>query len=242
MMPTQIEDTGLKKIFSLKKGHETARTVEWTGWIQSPVTEKHPKSCWRSDCRIKHEFHWMYRDVLGQTLLCVDSWACKGGQLRQKEPSPFSFTLSSSENSPEFRTALHDSTGNYQETEVHYQGFCFDDQGISTGKQTLIKRMIIIMYFFTSYNITWKQRLFLSRIYLPIYLTYLSTHPSLLYFSSTSKWNTPHTEWQGKLFSLWCSRTGILDSLNLTRNVGCVKDVIENKYYTYLKLQTTSHC
>lgn len=28
MMPTQIEDMGLKKIFSLKKGHETARTVE----------------------------------------------------------------------------------------------------------------------------------------------------------------------------------------------------------------------
>lgn len=53
---------------------------------------------------------------------------CKGGQLRWKEPSPFSFTLSSSENSPEFRTTLQDSTGNYHKTEVHYQRFCFEDQ------------------------------------------------------------------------------------------------------------------
>lgn len=120
---------------------------------------------------------------------------CKGGQLRQKEPSPFSFTLSSSENSPEFRTALHDSTGNYQETEVHYQGFCFDDQGISTGKQTLIKRMIIIMYFFTSYNITWQQWLFLSRIYLPIYLTYPPIHP---FFISVPRQNETHHTLSGR--------------------------------------------
>lgn len=46
---------------------------------------------------------------------------------------------------------------------------------------------------------------------------------------------------ENSAFSHWSSRTDILDPLLLSRSVWCVKEVIENKYYTYLKLQTTSH-
>lgn len=43
------------------------------------------------------------------------------------------------------------------------------------------------------------------------------------------------------MLSSGSSKTDILDPLKFSRNVWCVKEVIENKYYTYVKLQTTSH-
>lgn len=159
---------------------------------------------------------------------------CKGGQLRWKEPSPFSFTLSSSENSPEFRTTLQDSTGNYHKTEVHYQRFCFEDQ---RGK-------------YRQTNTNWKDdiNVLLSLVKMLLENTYfsclLSVYPSILSLFQFQVKMKHTARWVGgkTVLSLGCLRTDILDSLKLNRNVWCVKEVIENKYYTYLKLQTTSHC
>lgn len=161
---------------------------------------------------------------------------CKGGQLRWEEPSPSSFTPSSSENSPEFRTILYDSTGNHHEREKHCQGVCFENQGDNQANKYHWKDDINVL-------LSLVKILFESNYFSCLISIYPSIHPSFFYFSWRSKWNTLHNDWQGKQCSpSGVQKTGILDSLKLTRNVWCVKEVIENKYYTYLKLQTTSHC
>lgn len=165
------------------------RTVEWTGWIQSSSDREALKFMLKKSLQDKT---WIALDVHGCTWPKSTTYGllshCKGGQPRWKEPSPFSLTLPSSENSPELRTTLHDSTGNYQETEVHHQGFCFEDQGDKyRQKNTYGKDDIDV---------------FLSLVKILFKTTYfsclLSILPSFLHFSSRSKLNWLHIKWQGK--------------------------------------------